>query len=684
MRSKLLFLGMMLSFFSLHSQSLQWADGMGSDGLETGMAVTTDNFGHIYMAGAFNDTSNLDPNGGSATFISNGGFDSYVAQFDQNGNLNWAVQIGGAGSYDFILDVEADVYGNIYICGYYDSPSLDADPGLGVYNLPGGGTNGMVIKLDSNANFLWAKSIGSTGSDIAYDLKSISGGSDIIIGGSFSGTVDFDSSPSTFNLTAASTDGFVWILDAGGNFVWAMQIGDAVEVIETDPYGDYYLSGHFSGTTDLDPGLGIANYTANAGYDGFVVHLSATWQLYWALPFVGIGYVDLVDIAVDSTGDLLVTGTFYDAVEMDPANPGNHLFTGSGNDEIFIGKYNYSDGSYIWAKQIGGTGSDVPNSIAVDEHDFVYFSGTFDAPLDADPGPGSSPLTNNGFDDIILSRLKPDGSFMWAYGFGSTYTDAMNDIHFQSENTLLTCGQFTNTIDFDPLAGIDTLTTGSTGFYADAFLVKYNCSDPLYSTMVDSGCGSYQYTSSSGVIDITSSGTYMDTIYSYNCGCDSIISSQITIINIDTNVTLINGTFSSAQNGASYAWFDCIGASPIPGEINQSFTPVSNGSYGVLINYQGCLDTTGCHMIMDVGIENPDQLSCSIYPNPASNYLVINSTNSIQSFSIMDLSGKVILKKDQINSANLQVDISNLAEGNYMIELNVEKNKVIKKFIKMN
>ena len=73
--------------------------------------------------------------------------------------------------------------------------------------------------------------------------------------------------------------------------------------------------------------------------------------------------------------------------------------------------------------------------------------------------------------------------------------------------------------------------------------------------------------------------------------------------------------------------------------------------------------------------------SLSIYPNPSSNIVTINSkTDPIETIILFDISGKQILDLSKVNSRNKTIDISSLSNGIYFIKVN---NQVTKKIIKI-
>lgn len=72
----------------------------------------------------------------------------------------------------------------------------------------------------------------------------------------------------------------------------------------------------------------------------------------------------------------------------------------------------------------------------------------------------------------------------------------------------------------------------------------------------------------------------------------------------------------------------------------------------------------------------------SIYPNPASERIYINSNGNylIQSLKVIDLNGKLFINENSFNLPLATIDISNLANGIYLIELNTDKGIVHSKF----
>src|SRR5690606_35706169 len=105
--------------------------------------------------------------------------------------------------------VEADANGNVYVAGFFNSTTFDADPDDAVfYDLVGipGNSSTYICKLDAIGEFVEAGCIpGSVAYDIALDA-----GANTYTSGNFSGTKDFNPHPTdSFNITVSGLSGFV-------------------------------------------------------------------------------------------------------------------------------------------------------------------------------------------------------------------------------------------------------------------------------------------------------------------------------------------------------------------------------------------------------------------------------------------------------------------------------------------
>jgi hypothetical protein len=71
-----------------------------------------------------------------------------------------------------------------------------------------------------------------------------------------------------------------------------------------------------------------------------------------------------------------------------------------------------------------------------------------------------------------------------------------------------------------------------------------------------------------------------------------------------------------------------------------------------------------------------------IYPNPASNKLFINNMDDFQEYSVLNIQGKSIEKKNLIGGHN-QIDISKYDSGFYFITLTGADKRFVSKLVKI-
>ena len=147
--------------------------------------------------------------------------------FAQNVEFAWAAGMGGTTYYPDAsgLGIAVDASGNVYATGVFRG-IVDFDPGPGTFNLTSsGGFDIFVQKLDASGNFLWARRMGGTDSDVGKGIA-VDASGNVYTTGLFGGTVDFNPGAGTALLASAgSSDIFVSKLDASGNFLWAVSMG---------------------------------------------------------------------------------------------------------------------------------------------------------------------------------------------------------------------------------------------------------------------------------------------------------------------------------------------------------------------------------------------------------------------------------------------------------------------------
>ena len=133
----------------------------------------------------------------------------------------------------------------------------------------------------------------------------------------------------------------------------------------------------------------------------------------------------------------------------------------------------------------------------------------------------------------------------------------------------------------------------------------------------------------------------------------------------------------------SYQWFKS--GVIIPGATSGTYYAAKNGSYYVVVTtLGGCSDTSKTYNITDIHINGVATINAeddySIYPNPATSILFISAPRNVN-VMVYAPDGKLVSKKENTNS----VDVSDLANGLYVIKIFDENNVLVKtaKFTKL-
>ena len=240
----------------LIAQSYEWGGRFGGGGEDVVKRMYVDAEGNSYTTGYFTDTADFDIGNTEYNLTSNGLYDVFVQKTNTDGNLEWAVNIGG-NMFDYGTGITADAQGNVYVTGYFDE-TVDFDPGAGEWLLTSqGGGDVFILKLNSNGEFVWAKSIGGLDYEESTAIGVDPNGNVYLLGYLYA-TVDFDPGLGEVLMSSSGlSDTFLLRLNNTGDFDYVYTYGgDGIDlaldmVVKNE--NEIFLSGYFNGTTDLDP-----------------------------------------------------------------------------------------------------------------------------------------------------------------------------------------------------------------------------------------------------------------------------------------------------------------------------------------------------------------------------------------------------------------------------------------------
>ncbi len=438
---------LIISAFGINAQTanFQWAKGIGGSFDDIGESIVVDGAGNLYTSGAFSATVDFDPGPGTFTMSAISSSDIFITKFDASGNFIWAKQMKG-NLYGDCSSIKLDASGNLNACGCF-AGTIDFDPGIGTYTINGGSYSSYVLKLDPNGNLLWAKQFSADviyklDVDVFGNVYSTGG----FVG---SVDFDPGVAVYNLTSVNGYHDAFISKLDANGNFIWARQFSsisvDEGYCITSDALGNTYTSGSFMGTIDFDPSAATLNLTPIGVSDAFILKLDPAGDLIWVKQ---IGNLDGgFSLAVDKHNNIYSTSCFQSTVDFDPG-AGVFNLTSAGSDDIYILKLD-SAGNFKWAKRFGSPLQDIARSLSLDGSGNVYSTGTFKGVTDFDPSATTYTLASVGSDDVYVSKLDSTGNFIWAKQFGGVLADQGYWLTLDASDNIYTVGVYSSSANFD-------------------------------------------------------------------------------------------------------------------------------------------------------------------------------------------------------------------------------------------
>lgn len=181
----------------------------------------------------------------------------------------------------------------------------------------------------------------------------------------------------------------------------------------------------------------------------------------------GLGY----DVALDKSGNVLITGYFNNTVDFEPG-PGVTNLTATGGYDVFVSKYT-NDGTFIWAKSMGGSAYDYGYGIATDDSNNVLITGIFRGDGDFDPGPGVSTLicNNSGYGNAFIVKLDSLGNHVWSEALTSTNASVGSNIAADNNGNVYVMGNFSVFLDLDPGPGSVTIPSQGSD---DGYMIQFD------------------------------------------------------------------------------------------------------------------------------------------------------------------------------------------------------------------
>lgn len=359
----------------------------------------------------------------------------------------WGRSAGGT-QYDIGRGIAVDELGNSYVIGFFNGSIT-----LGQSTFTSaGGFDVFIASYSPTGEVRWAKHGGGSHDDFGERIV-IDRSGNLYVTGQCTDTFRFDDSPATITSGTFATAPFVASFTTDGTLRWARSFegngrGFGMHIQEPDTL---FLTGSFGGGLILDS-IGLnGSPTGNI----FVASLDLAGNVRWARGAIGTTATSAVRAGVatasDGRGNLYVTGYLADNTGF-----GHETFdtiiVAAGISNIFLARYNSTNGNIIWVRTAGGSNYDAGTGLLVDQEGEIYICGYYQ---------GSSYFSDaitlqneNGLSNSFVARYNADGDVVWVRGAGGAASDEAYAMTWDRAGDIAVTGKFGALARF----GSDTLT----------------------------------------------------------------------------------------------------------------------------------------------------------------------------------------------------------------------------------
>ena len=306
--------------------------------------------------------------------------------------------------------------------------------------------------------------------------------------------------------------------------------------------------------------------------------LSATGSVLWAKNMAAgaTGYIETLGIGVDKSGNLLVTGGFEGTTHF-----GSFSLTSAGGYDIFVLKVN-SAGNVLWARDLGGTGTDYGAAVALDKSGNIYVGGSTNG------DPSVSFLLGQAY----VAKLNSSGTLLWTRQYGTGSEDIVGSLALDGAGNLYVGGIFQNTISFD------SFSFTSAGSGDNGFVIKLNSAGAVQWAhgLVGAGDNQFAYVAVDASFNVYFAGNFQE------------------MLNVDTDPqgtnTLTSAGYSDGlvleltQSGPlSYTAPASAGPASYTLQLSQGYLDLVDNSTGLVVAEKSIDDTTAVQIIAANGVD---------------------------------------------------------------------------------
>jgi hypothetical protein len=395
-------------------EELVWVKTYGGSNEDDAIDIVEANDGGYVVLGFTNS------NDGDVTGKTTTDKDYWLLKLNQDGEILWNKTYGGSGD-DQATGISKTNDGGYIISGFTASSDGDVSENAGFQDY-------WIVKINNTGDIEWEKSFGFIGQDQAYKVIQTFDGGYFATGfldvglSEGEGNDLYDVPPNTRGTLHSLGDYWGIKMDANGNIIWRRYFGgshvdQSKDVLQTDD-GGFLLAG-ISESADFD----ITN--AHGANDFWVIKVSADGNKVWENSYGGAETDRAFSLVKASDGNYILTGESR-SIDADVSNS-------KGGGDIWLVKFNASNGAIIWEKSYGGTEFDTSRGIANLENGYYAIAGSARS-SDIDVA------ANYGANDAWLILIDENGNLEFEKNIGGSDIDFANKTIGTSENEIIVVG----------------------------------------------------------------------------------------------------------------------------------------------------------------------------------------------------------------------------------------------------
>lgn len=319
---------------------------------------------------------------------------------------------------------------------------------------------------------------------------------------------------------------------------------------------------------------------------------------------------------------------------------------------------------------------------------------------------------------IISILLDASGNMVNTYGTSGLYTDptsytnaAVNYNTIDNNDNLLTVAQTSSGYRVSRIlpTGVIDNSFATSGFADIPSSIQFTPQRINYLPNGKMQLPGYNFSSSDGVLQLNSDGSVDSTF-----GMNGIISTQVPtstlgvkgVLRLANNRLMVgfatsnqsyvkkfvlfsnvphisdNGTNLISTGGGLFQWF--LNGGLINGATQNTYIYTQNGSYTTMItDVDGCTYMSDPYVVSSVGITEMNADGISVYPNPASETIIVTSKEKAESLpEIYNSTGQKSECTISKEGKEFYIDVKNFSPGVYFMIIHSEEKMVRKSFVK--